>query len=314
MNSDIEEQIFSINTKVGRLVDIENKIEKLLNEKSEVSQMSPKDREVILNEIKAFQTDFSEGLKGVFLNNQAEFKKDKIALLQQGQQSVNDSLLKLQNLLIDFQGTADACKELKEICQTAVKDAINMASVKMDLEHVIETTVKDSLKKQTQSNEQAAIKLGNTAVEMRKLYRRTVHDAFAISAMILTMIAFLGGIMIHQILMNKTCEDVFKKFYSEKYEKEIAEPLKTAQKEAAVYLKQQQKEADKYLSDTKKQADEDLKNKKAEAKKYLDDQMAEARIKAQEEYDKRMELYSQQVQAAVDKKIKKEKSKPMEGN
>ena len=302
MNSDIEEQIFSINTKVGRLVDIENKIEKLLNEKSEVSQMSPKDREVILNEIKAFQTDFSEGLKGVFLNNQAEFKKDKIALLQQGQQSVNDSLLKLQNLLIDFQGTADSCKELKEICQTAVKDAINMASVKMDLEHVIETTVKDSLKKQTQSNEQAAIKLGNTAVEMRKLYRRTVHDAF------------LGGIMIHQILMNKTCEDVFEKFYSEKYEKEIAEPFKTAQKEAADYLKQQQKEADKYLSDTKKQADEDLKNKKAEAKKYLDDQMAEARTKAQEEYDKRMELYSQQVQAAVDKKIKKEKSKPMEGN
>ena len=79
-------------------------------------------------------------------------------------------------------------------------------------------------------------------------------------------------------------------------------------------MKQQQKEADKYLSDTKKQADEDLKNKKAEAKKYLDDQMAEARTKAQEEYDKRMELYSQQVQAAVDKKIKKEKSKPMEGN
>ena len=36
MNSDIEEQIFSINTKVGRLVDIENKIEKLTeqNQKS----------------------------------------------------------------------------------------------------------------------------------------------------------------------------------------------------------------------------------------------------------------------------------------
>lgn len=184
----------------------------------------------------------------------------------------------------------------------------------MDLEHTIETTVKDALKKQTQKNEQAAIKLGNTAVEMRKLYRRTVHDAFAIAAMILTMIALLGGIMIHQIWMNKTCEDVFEKFYSEKYEKEIAEPLKTAQKEAADYLNQQKKEADKYLAETKKQADEDLKNKKAEAKKYLDDQMAEARTKAQEEYDKRMELYSQQVQAAVDKKIKKEKSKPKEGN
>ena len=87
-----------------------------------------------------------------------------------------------------------------------------------------------------------ALALGNTAVEMRKLYRRTVHDAFAISAMILTMIAFLGGIMIHQILMNKTCEDVFEKFYSEKYEKEIAEPFKMAQKEAADYLKQQQKQ------------------------------------------------------------------------
>lgn len=84
MNSDIEEQIFSINTKVGRLVDIENKIEKLLNEKSEVSQMSPKDREVILNEIKAFQTDFSEGLKVVFQNNQAEFRKDKNSLTAAG--------------------------------------------------------------------------------------------------------------------------------------------------------------------------------------------------------------------------------------
>lgn len=303
MNSDIEEQIFSINTKVERLVDIENKIEKLLNEKSEVSQMNSKDREVILNEIKVFQTEFSEGLKVVFQNNQAEFRKDKIALLQQGQQSVNDSLLKLQNLLIDFQGTADSCKELKKVCKDTIIQTLNVDSMIQELKREINTTVKTVVEKEVSALNKSVKAVNEATDRINVLFKKSVSLNSFIWFMAFLIIAFLLGIFVHRSIMQITCENVFDQFYSERYEKEIAEPLKTAQKEA-----------DKYLSDTKKQADEDLKNKKAEAKKYLDDQMAEARTKAQEEYDKRMELYSQQVQAAVDKKIKKEKSKPMEGN
>lgn len=314
MNSDIEEQIFSINTKVERLVDIENKIEKLLNEKSEVSQMSPKDREVILNEIKAFQTDFSEGLKVVFQNNQTEFRKDKIALLQQGQQSVNDSLLKMQNLLIDFQGIADSCKELKKVCKDTIIQTLNVDSMIQELKREINTTVKTVVEKEVSALNKSVKAVNEATDRINVLFKKSVSLNSFIWFMAFLIIAFLLGIFVHRSIMQITCENVFYQFYSDRYKTEIAEPLKTAQKEAADYLKQQQKEADKYLSETKKQADEDLKNKKAEAKKYLDDQMAEARTKAQEEYDKRMELYSQQVQAAVDKKIKKEKSKPMEGN
>ena len=306
MDSEIEDQIIEINTKVNRLVDIENGIEKLVNAKPEVYQMNSSDRDIFLREIRSFENGLSETLKKVFFESQQDFKSERIRLTTANQNTYNEAIAKIQTILIDFQNATDSCKGLDEVCRKAVSDSTNIYPFINAFKNEINTTVKETLQKQTKANEQAAIKLGNTAVEVRGIMKRCVHINYAIPSMLFPLIALVFGFLCHGVLMNMNCENVFDQFYSERYEKEIAEPLKAAEKEASDYLKQQKKEADKYLSETKKQADEDLKNRKAEAKKYLEDQMTEARNKAQEEYDRRMELYSQQVQTEVDKKLKKQ--------
>jgi len=312
MNNELEDLIINTNTKVERLVDIENLLEKVANSRPEVYEMNARDREVLLGEIRRFTNELSETLRKVFVQTQEEGRKERRSLTEQNQQIFNDCMDAVQALLQDFKGCADSCKGLDTVCRNTIKSAIDMASVQREITCTIESTVKSILEKQTKANEQAAIKLGNTGKEIRKAFKNSVHITFAIPAMVLLLFSYISGIGTHSLWVKNNCKDVFEKFYSDKYEAEITEPLKQAQAEAQLYLKQQKSEADKYLSDTKKQADEDLKIKKGEAAKYLKEQMEEARKKASEEFNRRMELYSQQVQNSVEKNIKNQKSKTKE--
>ena len=162
----------------------------------------------------------------------------------------------------------------------------------------MEKMVRDVLSNQANANEQAAAKLADTAEDMRKLFKKSLHIDFVLPALALILLALLGGIRIESLRMKRTCEDVFEKFYSDKYSAEIAQPLIDAKKEA-----------EDYLSSTKKEADEELKAKKKEAEKYLKEQMEEARAKAHEEFKRRMDLYADDKQGDVDKKIKKSNSR-----
>ena len=63
MHSETEDLIININTKVERLVDIENLLERVANEKREVYEMNPRDREILLGENRAFMSDLSETLR-----------------------------------------------------------------------------------------------------------------------------------------------------------------------------------------------------------------------------------------------------------
>ena len=128
-------------------------------------------------------------------------------------------------------------------------------------------------------------------------------------ALALILLALLGGIRLESLRTKKTCKDVFERFYSEKYEAEIAQPLIDAKKEAEEYLLSKKAEADNYVTRTKKEADEELKSKKKEAKEYLKEQMEDARARAHEEFSRRMELYAQNMQKEVDQEIKKSNSK-----
>ena len=309
MTNEIEDLIININTKVERIVDVENLLEKVANAKPEVYEMNSHDREVLLGEIRRFTNELSETLRKVFVQTQEEGRRERLSLSEQNQKTYIDCMNSVEALLNDFKDAADSCKGLGDACQKSINNAIDMTSLRREITNVIEISVKTALEKQAHANEQAAIKLGNTAVEIRKTFRESVHISFALPAMVLVLFSYFCGFGTHSLWVKNNCEDVFEKFYEDKYEAEISEPLKQAQTEAKLYLKEKQSEADKYLSDTKKQADEDLKNKKVEAAKYLIEQMEEARNKATEEFNKRMELYSQQVQNAVEKNIKNQKSK-----
>lgn len=306
---EIEDLIININSKVGRLVEIENLLEKLANEKPEVVEMNSNDREIILNEIRTFTDELSETLREVFSSNLQEVRSERRIIIQNNQNMCNNLLADINNKISEIKTVVDSCKGLDELCRTSIAKAVDMKSLRNDINRLIETTVYNSLSKQTKDNEQAAIKLGNTAKEIRKIFKKSLHIAFVLPAMGLVLIAYIGGIGTHSLWLKKTCEDVFEKFYSDRFTKEIEQPLKEAKKEAEKYMKLQKADADKYLSEKKKEADEDLEKKKKEAEDFLKEQLVEARQKAQEEYDMRMELYSEEIHSAVERKIKKENKK-----
>ena len=274
---EIEDLIININSKVGRLVEIENLLEKLANEKTEVVEMNSNDREIILNEIRTFTNELSETLRVVFSSNLDEVRTERSIIVRSNQNICNNLLADIKNKISELKTVVDSCKGLDELCKTAIANAIDMTSLENDINHLIETTVFKSLSKQTKDNEQAAIKLGNTAKEMRNIFKKSLHIDFVLPALGLIFLAYIGGIGTHSLWIRNTCEDVYEKFYSEKFAREIEAPLEEAETEAEKYFTQRKAEADKYLSEKKKEADEDLKNKKIEAEKFLKEKLEEAR-------------------------------------
>lgn len=309
MLSDVEDLIININSKVERIVDIENLVEKIINEKPEVVEMNPHDREVVISEIRKFENELSETLREVFKENLELSKNERLIVTRDNYMTYNKLLQSLQNKLSDFQKIADSCNGLDVICKNAINGAVDLNSIKQNINHTMVTTVKETLSKLTNANEKTTQNLNNVTNEMRNLLKKSLHIAFVLPVIVLVLFAFIGGIGTKSIWENKTCKDVFERFYSEKYEAEIAQPLADAKKEAAEYLRIQKAEADEILAKAKKEADEDLKAKKAEAKEYLKEQLDSARTRAQEEYERRMELYDQRVHSDVDAKMKKSNSK-----
>lgn len=305
MHSETEDLIININTKVERLVDIENLLERVANEKREVYEMNPRDREILLGENRAFMSDLSETLRKVFNANLEESRRERLRVIESNQKIYNDNLDAMHNKLAEFQKVADSCKDLDVLCFNAINQAVDLKSIQKDINHTMVTTVKETLAKLTIANEKTTQNLNNVTNEMRNLLKKSLHIAFVLPVIVLVFFAFIGGIGTKSIWDNKTCKDVFERFYSKKYEAEIAQPLADAKKEAAEYLRIQKAEADEILAKAKKEADEDLKTKKADAEKYRKEQFEDARKRAQEEFERRMELYDQRIHADVESKIKK---------
>ena len=298
MSKDTEDLIININTKVNRLVDIENLLEKIANEKPEVYEMNPRDREVLQTGIRDFEKELSDTLRSVFNENLQESRKERLLVTASNQEVYNNLLNEMENKLSDLGKVANSCSGLKAVCKETIHEALDIISLRHGLFTAMEKMVRDVLSKQTKANEQAATKLADTAEDMRKLLKKSLHIDFVLPALALILLSLLGGIRIESQRTKRTCEDVYEKFYSDKYSAEIAQPLIDAKKEA-----------EDYLSSKKKEADEDLKAKKKEAEEYLKEQMEAARAKAHEEFKRRMDLYADDKQGDVDKKIKKSNSR-----
>ena len=127
MTNELEDLIINTNTKVERLVDIENLLEKVANSKPEVYEMNARDREVLLGEIRRFTNELSETLRKVFVQTQEEGRKERRSLTEQNQQIFNDCMDAVQDVLQNFKGCADSCKGLDTVCRNTIKSAIDMA-------------------------------------------------------------------------------------------------------------------------------------------------------------------------------------------
>jgi len=309
MNKDIEDLIIDTNNKASRLVDMENLLEKIANEQAETNELNPHDREVLVTEIREFEKELSEKLRFVFNENLEKGRKERLIANTENQKTYNDLLKEIQKKMDDLQKIVNSCSGLDIVCRETINQSVDVFSLRIGVVSAMEKMVRDILSKQTTANEQAATKLADTAEEMRKLLKKSLHIDFVLPVLALILFSLLGGIRLESLRTKKTCKDVFERFYSEKYEAEIAQPLIDAKKEAEEYLLSKKGEADNYVTRTKKEADEELKSKKKEAKEYLKEQMEDARARAHEEFSRRMELYAQNMQKEVDQEIKKSNSK-----
>ena len=287
MNKDIEDLIIDTNNKASRLVDMENLLEKIANEQAETNELNPHDREVLQTGIRDFENELSETLRRVFNANLEESRRERLLIIENNQKIYDDNLEELQNKLKDFQKVADSCKDLDVLCFNAINQAVDLNSIQQKLNHTMVTTVKETLSKLTIANEKTTKNFNGVTEEMQKLLKKSLHIAFVIPVIVLVFLAYIGGIGTLAIWNKKTCENVFEKFYDDKYAKEIAQPMIDAKKEAEIYLRE----------------------KKAEAEKYRKEQLEDARTRAQEEYEKRMKLYDQRVHSAVESQMKKSNSK-----
>lgn len=264
-----------------------------------------------------FEKQLTENLQKTIISQNSEVQNKTIALVNKVEKLVEESCRKNEELYEKTDSAKSSIYSLKFDLKEELGKKLDVSGIKQELtssidgamDKAVDKKLEPVIKKLDKSSDYY-FKAGKTIFENRdnylsKKYVRTFYITWA-ATFFLTAILSLGS---YRLIENVICENVFDKFYSDRYEKEISEPLKTAKVEAEAFLKQQKKDGELYSSERKKEADTYLKEKKLEADKYLEEQLAEARKKAQEEFYKRMDLYSQQVHKEVDKSQKKSKNK-----
>lgn len=295
-----------------RFTGVETTLEELRNSKPETVEMNEKDRSILLSNISAFEENLSNNIKNEIIRQQTDFKayqKDfSEKLVLQNNQNKNDA----ETLFLRVEKTAKSVGDLSSTVRQSIDSVFNDLNLKDEIETIMRISIKESLEKQTKANEQAVIKIGNTAVQMRETFKKYVSNSFAYVAMIIVIMAGLVGFKLHEVFQSLTCENVFEQFYQDKYEKEISEPMKQAEKEASDFLKVKKQEASDYLEQQKKDADFYNKQKKSEADQYLKVKMTEADKKADEEYELRLNAYAENAKKEASKTMKN--NKPKEGN
>lgn len=289
-----EEIMDTLSILQSHIINVESSLEEVKNSKQEAVEMNEYDRNAILNNMMDFERSLVSNIKDTIVQQQLELKSYN----EEFNEKLNSQNLKnradAEALYNRVERTARNVSDLNSTVRNAVNSGFEGLHLKEEIENMMNISIKASLENQTKANEQAVIKLGNTAVQMRETFRNNVYAPFAYAGMLLIVLSFLGGIKIHELYQRKTCANVFEQFYSDKFIEELSEPLKEAKIDAAEYLDQQKKEAEDYKKLKEQEADDYLKNKI---------------IEADEEYTRRLQAYIENAKDEVSKSIKKNTKK-----
>ena len=292
-----------------RFTGVETALEEISNSKPETVEMNERDRNVLLSNIRAFEENLSRNIKNEIIQQQTDFKIYQKDFSEKLVIQNNNNKKDAEELFKRVEKVANSVGDMSYTVRSSVESGFRNLNLESDIKNIMRTEIKESLQAQTKANEQAVIKIGNTAVQMRETFKKYVSNTFAWGAMIVVIGAGLLGFKLHQTIQEWNCENVFNQFYQEKYDKEIAEPMMKAEKEAAEFLKINKQEATDYLKNQKKDADAYNKQKKQEADQYLKTKMEEADRKADEEYQLRLNAYAENAKKEVSKTVKANKSR-----
>ena len=278
----------------SHIITVESALEDVKNSRQEAVAMNEYDRNAILRNISEFEQSLVNNIKDTIIQQQLELKsyhKDfNEKLISQNHKNMADA----EALFNRVERTTKNVSELNLTVRNTVNSGFEGLHLKEEINTIMNSSIKASLENQTKANEQAVIKLGNTAVQMRETFRENVYTPFAYAGMLLIVLSFLGGFKVHELYQRKTCEDIYEQFYIARFNEEIAAPLQEAKIEAGKYLDEQKKETDAYRKLKEQEADDYLKNKI---------------IEADEEYTRRLQAYIENAKDEVSKSMKKNTKK-----
>lgn len=274
----------------NHMIDVESALEDVKASRQEAVAMNEYDRNAVLKNISEFEMTLVNNIKDTIVQQQMELKSYHKDFNEKLISQNNKNRMDAEALYNKVERTARNVLDLNSTVRNTVNSGFEGLHLREEIEKIMKSSIKDSLEKQTKANEQAVIKLGNTAVQMRETFKNNIHAPFAYAGMGLIVLFFAVGFKCHEIYQKRICENVFEQFYSDRFNEEIAEPLKEAKIEAAKYLDEQKQEAEDYKKLKEQEADDYLKNKI---------------IEADEEYTKRLQAYIENAKDEVSKSMKK---------
>ncbi len=278
----------------SHIINVESALEDVKASRQEAVVMNEYDRNAILNNIMDFERALVSNIKDTIVLQQTELKSYHEEFNEKLNSQNNKNRADAEALYNRVERTARNVSDLNSTVRNAVNSGFEGLHLTEEIENIMNTSIKSSLENPTMANEQAVIKLGNTAVQMRETFKENVYAPFVYAGMLLIGLSFFGGFKIHELYQRETCANVFEQFYSDRFNEELDEPLKEAKLEAAEYLDEQKKEAESYRKLKEQEADDYLKNKI---------------IEADEEYTRRLQAYIDNAKDEVSKSMKKNTKK-----
>ena len=255
----------------SHIITVESGLEDVKNSRQEAVAMNEYDRNAILRNISEFEQSLVNNIKDCIIQQQLEIKSENEDFKEKLLEQSRKNRVEAENLFNRVERAIKNVHELNSIVSDSVNAGFNNLHLREEIAKIMNSSIKSSLESQTKSNQQAVIDLGKTAENLKEKFNEFVFTPFAVLGMLLIGIACYGGFKIHELYQKKTCENVFEQFYADRFNEELAAPLKEAEIKAKEYLDDQKKSADEYRKLKESEADEYYKTRLEEAKKDAND-------------------------------------------
>lgn len=281
---DMEELEDRLDIILQRITSSETKIEQLMNTKRELVQMNSEDYKHIHNSLFDLGNELNNHLQKTFDSKM---------------QSLDGSVSAVSQKVEDI---GEKCGELVRKAEKSYElttyDARNLKKLILD---EVNGIFAENAKNYNEN-------LNKSILTLRQISKDTKTEtskvtAFCFACMFISYLAFIP--FSYRIFRNNHLEmqeNIFEHFYREKFEKEIALPMQNAEKEAELYLSEQKSIADKTLKEAEnfynakvKEGNSYVLQKQKEADENLKSELEKAKKMAQKEFNRRLELYSEQM-------------------
>ena len=187
----------------NHMIDVESALEDVKNSRQEAVAMNEYDRNAVLKNISEFEMTLVNNIKDTIVQQQTDLKSYNEEFHEKLISQNNKNRTDAEALYNKVERTARNVLDLNSTVRNAVNAGLERLHLTEEIENIMNTSIKASLKNQTAANEQAVIKLGNTAVQMRETFKNNIYAPFAYAGMGLIVLFFAVGFKCHEIYQKR---------------------------------------------------------------------------------------------------------------